>query len=148
MLIPIEYIKIAGVVLSLLLVVFTRQQHLTAWFHLGKVQVNYADLIAGYLLSTLIFSLVFLPNTSTYAIWFFYGVILAASYTFNALFAGENVNKIAIVIDLILIAELIAIVRDELFWDWQWGVIATGFAVCMVCSGLIIGCNAIRTGLK
>lgn len=137
MLIPIEYIKIAGVVLSLVLVVFFQQQHLTGWFHLGKVQVNYGDLIFGYFLGTLISSLVFLPNVSTYAVWFFYGVIIATCYMFNALFAGENVNKIAIAIDFILLAELIAIVRDELFWDWQWGVIAIGMAGMVSITGML-----------
>jgi membrane protein len=122
----IDYIKIIGVVLSLLLILFQRRQYLSAWIKIGRFNIYYADWMLGYFLSTLVCSLTFYPDSSTYAAWVFYATIIVGISTYGMMFLGDYPNKLVITLNILYVAEVIAITMGDLFWDWQWEIIFTG----------------------
>ncbi|MCM1218329.1 MAG: hypothetical protein NC548_27905 [Lachnospiraceae bacterium] len=135
----IEYIKIFGALVSFYLVIRYKRQHLRQWIRIGRYEINYADLMLGYFVSTLVCSSVYWPNISTYAVWSYYGAAIAIVATYKMLVWKRCRNKYVITLNLLILAEFIAILTDELYWEWQLTIIAAGLISSLV-SSLVIAC--------
>lgn len=127
----IDYIKLLGVFLSLYLVICYKRQHLDSWITIGRYTINHADLMLGYFTSTLICSLIYWPMVSTYAVWFYYGTIIATVSTYKMLFLDLPPNRYAILLNLLIAAEFIVILADDLYWEWQSKIIVIGFVASL-----------------
>ncbi len=135
----IEYIKSFGALLSFFLVICHKRQHLRPWVIIGRYEINYADLMLGYFVSTLVCSFIYWPNISTYAVWSYYGAVIAIIATYKMLAWKQCRNKYVITLNLLILAEFIAILSDELYWEWQLTIIAAGLISSLV-SSLVIAC--------
>lgn len=137
----IEYIKFFGVLLSLYLVIRYKRQHLRSWIRIGCYEINYADLMLGYFVSTLVCSSIYWPNISTYAVWSYYGAAIAVIATYKMLVWKRRRNRYVITLNLLILTEFIAILSDELYWDWQLKIIAAGLISSLVTSLAIACCK-------
>jgi len=139
----IEYIKICGVFLSFYLVISYRKQHLSAWITIRRYDINYGDLMLGYFISTLTCSLVYWPNVSTYAAWFYYGATIACISIYKMLFDKPLKNRYIKLLDLLILGEFFVIVSDDLYWGWQPKLITIGLTASIISSMIIAGGKAI-----
>ena len=137
----IEYIKIVGVLLSFYLVIRYKRQHLRTWIKIGRCNINYADLMLGYFVSTLVCSSIYWPNISTYAVWFYYGAAIAIIATYKMFVWKRCRNKYIITLNLLILSEFIAILSDELYWEWQLKIIAIGLISSLVTPFVITCCR-------
>lgn len=137
----IEYIKIFGALVSFYLVIRYKRQHLRQWIRIGRYEINYADLMLGYFVSTLVCSSVYWPNISTYAVWSYYGAAIAIIATYKMLIWKQCQNKYVITLNLLILAEFIAILTDELYWEWQLKIIAAGLISSLVTPLIIVCCR-------
>ncbi len=144
----IEVIKAFGAFLSFYLVICHKRQHLHPWITLGRYGVDYGDLMLGYYGSTLICSLIYWPNVSTYAVWFYYGTVIAAISTYGILFLKRPQNKYVIVLNLLIVAEFISIASDDLYWEWQPKIIVIGLCFSFISPIIIAGCKYYIERLK
>ncbi len=137
----IEYIKIVGVLLSFYLVIRYKRQHLRTWIKIGRCNINYADLMLGYFVSTLVYSFIYWPNISTYAVWSYYGAAIAIIATYKMFVWKRCRNKYIITLNLLILSEFIAILSDELYWEWQLKIIVAGLISSLVISLAIAYCK-------
>lgn len=122
----IEYIKVIGIAISLYLVIFYKQQGLSAWIKFKHCRINYGDLMLGYFISTFVCSIIYWPNISTYAAWLYYAIVIVTISTYQMLFYKHKFNICIIMCNLLIIAELITISLDDFYWQWQISIIIIG----------------------
>ena len=144
--IPIEYVKALGFFLALIHAI-RKWQHASSWIRIGSFSVGYAELAMGYFAGTLICSLIFWPNMTTYAVWFYYGLAISIVAIYRML-RFETCSHILIwIVCALAAAELVIILTgDELLWEWEWNHIVAGIAGCMLCTGLFAGLKLVCGG--
>lgn len=139
--IVIEYIKIYGSIISLFLVLFHKKLELPVWGRFYHCEINYGDLMFGYFISTLICSIIYWPNNTTYAIWFYYATIIVAISTYQMIFLKYKYNLCVIICNILVIAELIIISIYDLYWQWQLSFVIIGLITSMILSILVAVCK-------
>lgn len=139
--IAIEYIKIYGSIISLFLALFHKQLELPVWIKFYHYEINYGDLMFGYFISTLICSIIYWPNSTTYAVWFYYATVIVAISTYKIIFQKYKYNVWVIICNLLVVAELIIISIYDLYWQWQLPFVIIGVVTSMISSVLVALCK-------
>lgn len=133
----IDYIKLFGVFISLYVVSCYKRRQLHFRISFGRYEINYANLMLGYFISTLICSLIFWPNVSTYAAWLYYGILIVSISIYEMLFIKRSNCRSAVIPNLLIVAECFAIGFDDLYWDWQLIIIGIGLFASIILSVII-----------
>ena len=142
----IEYVKALGFVMALIFAL-RKWQHTPSWMRIGTLAVGQAELVMGYFAGTLAGSLIFWPNMTTYAIWFYYGLSIAIVATYRMMRSETGSDLSVWSFDVLLVVELVVILaHDELLWEWEWGHIIAGIACCMLFAGLFVGLKHVCGG--
>lgn len=139
--IAIEYIKVYGSIISLFLVLFHKKLGMFVWVRFYHYEINYGDLMFGYFISTLICSIIYWPNITTYAAWFYYATIIVTISTYQMIFQKYKYNLCIIICNLLVVAELITISIYDLYWQWQLPFVIIGVVTSMISSILLAVCR-------